>query len=328
MIQTAMLSSTSQLDAAGVDWLLASDEPGIRLQARRDLLGMDGGEDATRVVAGPMVRALLDGQGADGRFATNWYSKWKGAHWRLVSLVELGLPPTEPRALRAYDTVLAGLLGRSHRSNVPLIEGRYRRCASQEGNALAVGVRLGLAGDPRVRTLAESLVEWQWPDGGWNCDRNPSASHSSFYESITPLWGLAEFCGASGEPAAVSATHRAAEFFLAHRLFRSHTTGRVADKRWLGLHWPPYYGYSAFWGLVVLARAGALPDERASDAVELVRGRQLPDGRWPVDGPWGWRSAGLKRPERDPAPWPQSGPSEIVTLNALRALRSATGAPR
>jgi len=35
------------------------------------------------------------------------------------------------------------------------------RCASQEGNALAVCSRLGLAEDPRVVNLAESLAEWQ-----------------------------------------------------------------------------------------------------------------------------------------------------------------------
>jgi len=44
---------------------------------------------------------------------------------------------------------------------VKAIDGLVRRCASQEGNALAVCCRLGLADDPRVRLLAESLVEWQ-----------------------------------------------------------------------------------------------------------------------------------------------------------------------
>jgi hypothetical protein len=44
--------------------------------------------------------------------------------------------------------------------------------------------RLGLVDDSRVQYLAESLIDWQWPDGGWNCDKRPSANHSSFYESL------------------------------------------------------------------------------------------------------------------------------------------------
>jgi hypothetical protein len=313
------------MDLRAVDWLLCSDEPGIRMQTRRDLLGQDASEDQALVMDGAMVKALLDGQQPNGGFGANWYSKWKGAHWRLVSLVELGVPPGEPSCLAAYETILSSLTGHSHRANVPLLEGRYRRCGSQEGNALAVAVRLGLAADSRVQLLAESLVAWQWPDGGWNCDRNPQATHSSFYESITPLWGLAEFARATADPAAGNALRRAASFVLDHKVYRSHRTGRVVDKRWLGLHWPPYYGYTCLWGLLVLARAGALPDPRADDAIALIRGRQLQSGAWPVDGPYGWRSPPMRRPERDPAGWPQSGPSEMLTLNALRALRAAGG---
>src|SRR2546425_11959529 len=91
-----------------------------------------------------------------------------GAHWRLVSLVELGIPSGFRPAVKATDLVLKWLLSEAHLSNVPKINGRYRRCASQEGNALAVCSRLGLAEDPRVVKIAESLVEWQWPDGGCN----------------------------------------------------------------------------------------------------------------------------------------------------------------
>ena len=64
------------------------------------------------------------------------------------------------------------------------MEGRYRRCGSQQGNALRSMVRLGLA-DERADKLAERLLHWQWPDGGWNCDRNPSADTSSFMETLT-----------------------------------------------------------------------------------------------------------------------------------------------
>jgi hypothetical protein len=37
------------------------------------------------------IAQLLDGQEPDGGFGVGPYSKWKGAHWRLISLVELGI---------------------------------------------------------------------------------------------------------------------------------------------------------------------------------------------------------------------------------------------
>ena len=76
--------------------------------ARRDLLGEDVA-DAGEVLDGPMVRTLLSGQCRDGGFGVHPYRTRAGAHWRLVSLVELGIPPGEPRAVRAADTVLGWL---------------------------------------------------------------------------------------------------------------------------------------------------------------------------------------------------------------------------
>jgi hypothetical protein len=311
-------------DRAAIDWLLASDEPGIRLQARRDLLD-DGDSAATRADAahaldGPMVRALLADQQADGGFGNHPYQKWRGAHWRLVSLVELGVPAGEPRALAAYETVLGWLLGEHHRRNVPVLDGRARRCASQEGNALAVGVRLGLAADPRVRVLAESLVGWQWPDGGWNCDKRAPASHSSFNETITPLGGLAEYARATGDRAARAAVDRTCELLLDHHVFLSHRTGKVGNPKWLDVRYPPYWRYDLVQGLLMLSRAGALPDPRADQALDLLRERQGSDGRWSLIGRPMW-AGGKVYPEA--VQWERRGPSLMVTLNALRVLRAA-----
>ena len=185
-----------------VAWLLASEEPAVRYLARRDLLGDADADawaaDAARILDGPKVRALLAGQQPDGGFGVRPYSKFAGAHWRLVSLVELAVPAGEPRVLAATSTVLDWLTGRSHRRGVKVIAGLARRCASQEGNALAVACRVGMAGDPRVELMARSLVGWQWPDGGWNCDPRASGRRSSFHESLPPAWGLHEYWLATG----------------------------------------------------------------------------------------------------------------------------------
>jgi hypothetical protein len=319
----ATSAPAAALDAAAIEWLLASDEPGIRLQARHDLLAEAADDDAARVLDGPWMQALLGGQETGGGFGVGVYGKWTGAHWRLVSAVELGCPAGEPRALAAYETVLEWLLGDSHRRNVRQVEGLYRRCGSQEGNALTVGVRLGLADDERVALLARSLVGWQWPDGGWNCDRHSGVSHSSFNETVTPLGGLAVFATATGDAAAAAASRRAAELLLDHRVYRSHTTGEVGNPNWLELRYPPYWRYDVVQGMLMLRRAGALPDGRAADAAALLRSRQWADGRWHLAGTPMWSAGG--RTYREAAAWERSGASQMLTLNALRVLRAQGG---
>ncbi len=169
-----------------IDFLLASSEPAIRFLTRRDVLGEDVTADSDEILSGPLVRGLMRGQKRDGGFGGHAYQKWGGAHWRLVSLVELGVP-ADDRLRAAAGTVLDWLTSDRRRKSIQVIYGLTRRCGSQEGNALAVCCRLGMADDPRVQILARSLIEWQWPDGGWNCDKKATGRRSSFNESLPPM---------------------------------------------------------------------------------------------------------------------------------------------
>jgi hypothetical protein len=316
--------------AAALAWLLASDEPAVRHLARRDLLG-DGpaaAADAARVLEGPKVAVLLAGQRPDGGFGVRPYSKWTGAHWRLVSLVELAAPAGEPRLLAAASTVLDWLTSDAHRRTVMVVDGLARRCASQEGNALAVACRLGMAGDPRAELLARSLAGWQWPDGGWNCDPRASGRRSSFHESLPPAWGLHEYWLATGATWAREAATRTAELLLSHRLFRSLRDGEVIDRRWLRPRYPPYWHYDVLQALLVLSRLGLARDPRAADALDLVARRRRADGRWWPSGYW-WRPPGSRSGSGpvEVVDWGRSGPSEMLTLNALRVLRAGGVTP-
>ncbi len=312
---------TANDDRGVINWLLASSEPAIRRLARRQLHHQSSADEEARLLEGPIVRALFDGQMRDGGFGVHPYAKWRGAHWRLVALVELGIPVGEPRAMAATDTVLAWLTDPSHR-RVPVIEGRARRCASQEGNALAVACRLGMADDPRVALLATSLIGWQWPDGGWNCDRRPEARRSSFHEALPPIWGLHEFAAATGDAAAADAARRGAELLLTHHVFRTLRTGDPIHPEWLKLHWPPYWHYDVLQALVVLRRLGLAADPRTADASAILRARRRRDGHWKASDRW-WNPPGYAGRAVEAVDWHVDDAADrLVTLRALTVLHA------
>ncbi len=231
------------------------------------------------------IAALLSGQHADGGFGVHPYSKWTGSHWRLVSLVELGVPRTSWPARSAATDVLRWIAAPSE----PLvITGRERRHASMEGNALAVCCRLGMARDRRVRHLVEVLLRSTWPDGGWNCDRNEEATHSSFHETLAPIWGLVEYHRATGDRAALGAASAAGELLLRHRVYKSTRTGHAIQSEWLHIHWPHYWHYDFFHGLRAISMLGMISDPRAAGALEHLRSLRGPDGAWRAGGRRYW----------------------------------------
>lgn len=265
-----------------------------------------------------MIAGLLTGQEPDGSFGVHPYRKWTGAHWRLVSLVELGLPPGYRDAVRATEGVLAWIGGPS---TARVISGRERRHASREGNALFVCCRLGLAHDDRVSPLVETLIRSQWPDGGWNCDQRPAAVHSSFHESVTPIRGLAAYHAATGDAGAQAAARRGAELLLSHRLFRRSSNGEVMHPELLHLHWPPYWHYDFFIGLRAVREAGLLDDSRADDAFDRLMALRRRDGTWRASGRRHWRPAGPPRESGvEAVDWGDASP--IVTELAKDLLRA------
>jgi hypothetical protein len=304
------------LDDRAVSFLLASDEPGVRYLVRTDLLGEAASSSelsALResILSGPKASAVLDFENVSP------YQKWRGAHWRLVSLIELGASPGHPAVIDAVEQVLDHWVDQRRSHPAPVIDGLARQHASQDGNALAVAVRMGLASDPRAVYLAEALCAWQWPDGGWNCDPR-GTRRSSFHESLAPTWGLIEYHAATEEPRAEEAARRAAELFLDHHLFRTSTSGEVIHPSFAAFHWPPYWHYDVLQALRVLAPLGVLGDSRADDAFDLLARKRLKLGYWRSGGRW-WRPPGAASGNVEAVDWGRTA-NEMITLNALRAI--------
>jgi hypothetical protein len=93
----------------------------------------------------------------------------------------------------AIDRELSWIANPRHLEAIPKIDGLYRADASIEGNAVYAASRFGHAQDQRTRRLVAKLLEWQWPDGDWNCDRRSCGYRSSFHESWATAIGLAAY---------------------------------------------------------------------------------------------------------------------------------------
>jgi hypothetical protein len=164
-------------------------------------------------------------------------------------------------------------------------------------------------GEPRAASSSRSTRGRRW-----NCEA-PKSTRSSFHSTICVLEGLLEYERAIGGSLEIAAARRRGEEYLLERgLFRRRSTGQVANAEFLKFAFPPRYHFDVLRALDYFRDAGAQPDARFADAVQIVEGRRQADGRWVLDGAYDKALA---------IPFSESvgEPSGWITLRALRVLR-------
>ena len=301
-----------------VDWLLDSD-PSIRWQAMRDLT-----DEPAEVVAAERAKVATEGwgarllalQAADGQWGGRaWSRDWTDTFHTLELLRRLGLDPQSEQARRAVGLVRervtwkAGAPVETPWADNRFFDGEVEPCIN--GNVVATGSYFG----QDVQGLVDRLLREQLPDGGWNCEVENGATVSSFGTTINVLEGLLEHERATGGSAAMRAARRLGEeYLLERRLFRRKTTGEVIDPSWLRFSFPTWYFYDVLRGLDYLRSAGAEPDERVAEAIDLVESKRDESGRWPLENV----HQGEVHFEMDEG---EGKPSRWNTLRALRVLR-------
>jgi hypothetical protein len=308
-------------------WLLDSD-PAIRWQVLQDLMGasIDQVEaERARVATEGAGARLLALQEADGRWGgAAWNRGWNSTMHALMLLREMGLDPTSEQARRAVglvrDRVTWAGCGPPGCDNNAFFEGEVEPCIN--GQVGAVGAYFG----EDVGGIIDRLLSEQLADGGWNCEAANGSRRSSFNTTICVLEALLAHERAAGrQPVVTGARLRGQEYLLERRLFHQHSTGAVIERdRKSGsdfrrFAFPTWWHYDVLRGLEYLRSAGVAPDERVTEAIELVAAKRSDTGLWLLDT----RYPGVMLVGTDDE---VGRPSRWITLRALRVLHWYSGA--
>ena len=274
---------------SAIDWLLEGD-PAIRWQALRDLTDASPDEVAAeraRVEHEGWGARLLAFEGADGLwdggacFPGDYKGGEPGQPWTatmntLQTLQILGLDPVCESARRAIALVAEH--GRWEHAGQRYFDGEVEPCIN--GRTIESAAYFGV----NVSAMVDRILTERLGDGGWNCEAENGSVRTSFDTTINVLEGLIEFESATGGSAAVTAARRGGEEYLLERsLFRRKSTGEVVDPTYLDFAFPYYWHYDVLRSLDYFRRAGADRDPRMAEAIDIVRSKQQPDGRWLLD---------------------------------------------
>jgi hypothetical protein len=305
-----------------LDWLLDSD-PSVRWQVLQDLTDAPGETlvaERARVATEGAGARLLALQAADGRWSgAAWNRGWDSTMHVLWLLRELGLHPASTEARRAVglvrDRVTWQGCGPQECDGNPFFTGEVEPCINGQVAAIGAYFRQDVCG------VVDRLLGEQLHDGGWNCEAANGSTRSSFNTTICVLEGLLEHERAVGRrPDVTEARLRGQEYLLERRLFRRRSTGEVIERDrkggavWTRFAFPTWWHYDVLRGLDYLRRAGVKPDERVTEAIELVKSKRDGDGRWPLEIQY----TGRMPVETDES---EGRPSRWNTLRALRVLR-------
>jgi hypothetical protein len=312
-----------------VSRLLSSVEPSVRYKTRVHILGEARFPDPSASrgdCVSPRVAKLLSERRQDGRIPFHPCAKFYGAHWVLVALADLGYPPGD-EMLILRDQALGWIASQEYETRLIRRRktGPVRIHASVDGNAIFAILTLRL-GDPRLDILIGRLLDYQWPDGGWNCDIKAKGATSSFDESLIPFRALALHARLTGNGNSRKAAEKAAEIFLSRRLCWRRSDGAVIKRGYIELHCPCYWHYDLLSSMRVMVEAGFIGDRRCREALDLLESKRLPDGGFPAEHAYYQVTTNTTRSGRSLVNWGGTSSrrmNEWVTVDALAVLKAA-----
>jgi len=307
-----------------LDWLLEEDEPSVRYLALTTLLGKserDSEVRAAKKLIGERgwAAGILSKQHGGGWWKSeeNLYRpKYASTNWMLLILSDLGLTRNNPSVGKACEIWIERF---SKKDGGFGSDGRSVSHLCIAGNTARALVKFGYEDHPRVKSAFEWLLDNQSNNGGWSCFG--SGGNLDSWEAMSAFAALPKQKWTRRMKAAVE---KGAEFYLGKELHKQGDEYRP----WYRLHYPVHYYYDVLVGLDFMTALGYGRDKRLGFAVDLLKRRMSPDGRWTLDAVHPDVEGGMaewfaKHPKQTPTPFAleKTGePSKMITLRATQVL--------
>ena len=338
------MSWKSQLRGDSVQWLLESENPGVRYLAMRDLLDLSPDDKklkTARKVAhkeGPIAYILskMAEEGYWQRAGTGYGPKYKSTVWALILLAQLGASIKEDKRIRlACKYYLDQALNPGGQISAMTNAAPSGTVDCLQGNMLWSLMELGYD-DPRM----DSAYEWMARTTTGEGVAPMKDKHSPvryFAGKIGPEFA----CGANNKlpcawggvkvllafsklpekkqtPLIKKAIQQGVDFFFRVDPSTAEYPNGWAAKpsgNWCKFGFPVFYVTDILQIAEALVALGFAKDRRLANTMELIRSKQDSEGRWPLeynyDGKTWMRFGKMKEP------------NEWVTLRALRVLKAA-----
>ncbi len=333
----------TQLKGDSVSWLLASDQPGVRYLAQRDLLGLPPNDSellsARRLAhqSGP-IAAVLNEMNPAGYWVEpgpGYNPKYHASVWSVVLLAQLGARVEEDeRIALACRYLLDQALTEGGQFSASGAPSGTADCL--QGNLCWAIQEVGYA-DPRLDLALDWLARSVTGEGiAPNDDRRAAVRYYAgkcgptfacgSNNKLPCAWGGVKVMLALGKLPAAERTplieraiqHGVDFFFSTDPAGAAYPNGFSAkpSQNWWKFGFPVFYVTDLLQIVEALAALGLGKDARLEQALALIREKQDENGRWALEYDYSGKTWGDFGVKKQPNPW--------VTLRALRALRSAS----
>ena len=315
-----------------VNWLLEPSDPSVRFWALKDLAGKAPGDPDVReaqagVAESAPVKKILAAQSPGGWWEGErdmYLPKYTASTHSLLILAELGAPRS-PAVERGVEHIFRFQRDSGHFfTELPATARGYASAVTDgiclDANVLRYLAHFGYLDDPRTRRLLGFVARDHSPDAGWRCRSYPINPDGVFpkncYMGATKmLTALSWIPPEKRTPEIRVIITREVESVLEngiYRYLRNPDGSRKEKAGWKRFGFPLFYQSDALEVLDSLARLG-VRDGRVGPAMDLVRSKRRPDGRWLLENTFNGKT---------PVDVDEKGkPSKWVTLRALRTLR-------
>jgi len=304
------------------DWLLEDSEPSVKYLTLTELLGVP--KEDSRV---EKARALIAKKGWTAQILSKqnpegwWFSgkslsrpKYVATYWMLLILSDLGVTSEDPRVRKGCNLLIDKFAKEDGGFGYDSMRTSEMCITASTTQAL---IKFGYDDIPEVKSALRWLLKDQKENGGWRC-----GWRRGIIDGWEPMSLFASYPKAKWTRGIKRAVELGAEFYLEREL---HKEGARYEP-WYRFHYPTHYYYDILVGLDFLTALGYGNDRRLNYALNLLREKRRPDGRWNLDAihpDVGGRIA-KQYAKRPPLPFAfdeVGRPSKMITLRALKVLK-------